>query len=420
MSGETFQLYKILFIPYVVTPSSSTSRLKTTTSAGVKKVTAASKVALDEKKKVSTSSSQSPILAKKVTSASKKVPTSSPSLIRHKALHKEAPKESKTDVAERRKRLLPQHPTMTPSSTKKISGSAQKLQVGKKGEVSRSGAKGHEKVAKPKPDTTETHRGKPISSIEDEKTIDLASHQVESDYSLTSVGSGASNVDSESSWLQWTVIISLIAKNTEQIFGITIPNVAICGDNESELLETIAMRVHKWKMLGRYLGVDDDSLDEIEMQNHFVGERCLKMLKKFQTVSDDEATYVRLATALKNIMQDSLISDISQFFPKDQDSESSPFSCTIKPTVKLDEMHARLSVIREDFEQQKNNGKSKATVLVHTASYPQTVSAPSQANPPVGFKLTSLDVDSVRVIEDVCIAAAVRKIKQLSITISYL
>ena len=220
-----------------MTPSSSTSRLKTTTSAGVKKVTAASKVALDEKKKVSTSSSQSPILAKKVTSASKKVPTSSPSL-RHKALHKEVPKESKTNVAERRKRLLPQHPTMTPSSTKKISGSAQKLQVGKKGEVSRSGAKGHEKVAKPKPGTTETHRGKPISSIEDEKTVHVASHQIESDYSLTSVGSGASNVDSESSWLQWTVIISLIAKNTEQIFGITIPNVAICGDNESELLET--------------------------------------------------------------------------------------------------------------------------------------------------------------------------------------
>ena len=418
MSGETFQLYRILFIPYVVTPSSSTSRLKTTTSAGVKKVTAASKVALDEKKKVSTSSSQSPILAKKVISASKKVPTSSPSL-RHKALHKEVPKESKTNVAERRKRLLPQHPTMTPSSTKKISGSAQKLQVGKKGEVSRSGAKGHEKVAKPKPGTTETHRGKPISSIEDEKTVHVASHQVESDYSLTSVGSGASNVDSESSWLQWTVIISLIAKNTEQIFGITIPNVAICGDNECELLETIAMRVHKWKMLGRYLGVDDDSLDEIEMQNHFVGERCLKMLKKFQTVSDDEATYVRLATALKNIMQDSLISDISQFFPKDQDSESSPGSYTIKPTVKLDEMHACLSVIREDFKLQKNNGKNKATVLVHATSYSQTVSAPPQTNPPVGFKLTSLDVDSVRVIEDVCIAAAVRKIKQLSITINY-
>ena len=408
-----------------MTPSLSTARLKTAASAGAKKLTA-NKAAPDDKKIHSKPSSQSPVLTKKITGASKKVPTSSPSL-RHKqqlVLRKPSPKEPITTVAERRKQMLHQHApksSMTPPSTKKYSsGSAQRLQLQgiKKGEVSLSEAKGHEKVAKIKPSitkaVTETHTEKQVSANEAEQIVHAATHLVESDYSLTSVGSGASTVNPDSSLLEWTVEISIIAKSTEQVFGITIPNVVIYGDKESELLETIAMHVSKWKMLGRYLGIDDDSLDEIEAQNHFVGERCLKVLKKFQTISGDEATYVRLATALKNIMQYSLIADISQFFPKDQESTSTVSSSySIKSTIKLDEIYARLSVIREDFELRKNNGYSKATVQV---SYPQTLSTPPQT---LRFQLTSLDVDSVRVIEDVCIAAAVRKEKQLSITINY-
>lgn len=409
--------------------SSSTTRLKTTiTSAGTKKLTAASKNTPGEKKTHSTpSSSQSPVLTKMGTGVSKKAPISSPSL-RHKqqlALPKPPPKVPATNMTERRKLLMHQRTpksSMTPPSTKKSSTSAQmlELQKGMKGEVNISGTKGHEKVDKAKPGisitSAEIHKEKPVSVSEDEQIVHTktATHQFESDYSLTSVGSGASAVDSESSPLPWTVSILLIAKNTEHIFGIRIPNMVICGGMEDELLETVAMRVNKWKMLGRYLGVDDDSLDEIETQNHFAGERCLKMLKKFQTLSGDEATYVRLAAALKNTMQDSLITDISQFFPQDQESKSIiSVSYTIKPTVKLDEMYACLSAVREDFELQKNNGKRKATVQV---SYPQS---PSQTNSPLCFELTSLHVDSVRVVEDVCIAAAVKKIKRLSITINY-
>ena len=410
--------------PYIVTPSSSTIRLKTAALAGAKRLTAASKATPDDKKKLSTpSSSQSPILMKKVTGASKKVPTSSPSL-RHKqpALHKALLKEPTTKVPERRKQMLHQHTrksSISPPSTKKSTGGAQRLDVqgGKKDKVNPLGVKLHGKIVKAKQGITKARTEKPVPGSEDEKTVHVALHQLESDYSLTSVESGASVVGSEPSWLQWTVSTSLIANHTEQIFGIMIPNVVICGDKESELLETIAMRVSKWKMLGRYLGVDDDSLDEIETQNHFVGERCLKMLKKFQTVSDDEATYIRLTTALKNIMQDGLINDISQFFPKVQESMSTvSASYAIKPTVKVDKMHTRLSLIREHFEQQKNNGKSKATVHI---SYPQNVSTPTQANPPLCFQLPSLHVDSICVIEDVCIAAAVRKVKQLSIAINY-
>ena len=407
-----------------MTPSSSTSKLKTATSAGTKKLTAAaSKPTPDDKKKRNAPSSQSPILTKKATSASKKVPTSSPSLRQkqHIALHKAS---AKTDVAERMKQVLHQHTpksSTTPSSSKRSSSSAERpeLRGEKKGEVRPSGAKRLEKSTKAQPGipevTTETHTDKQVSDSEGDKTVHLATHQVESDYSLTSVGSGASAMGSESSWLhvQWTVSTPLLATKSEEVFGITIPNVVICGDKESELLETIAMHVKKWKMLGRYLGVDDDSLDEIEAQNHFIGERCLKMLKKFQMTSDG-GTYLTLASALKNIMQDSLITDISQFFPKDLESKSTiSVSRTIKSTVKVDEMYARLSEIRGDFEAQKNNGRSKATVQV---SYPQHL---SHTNSPMCFRLTSLDMDSIRVIEDVCIAAAVRKIKQLSIVINY-
>jgi hypothetical protein len=322
--------------------------------------------------------------------------------------------------------MLHQHTrksAISPPPTKKSSGGAQRLELqgGKKSEVNPSRVKGHKKVVNAKRGmskaVTNTHTENLISGSEDDKTVHVAPHQVESDYSLTSVGSGASLLGSEPSSLQWTVSIPLVAKHTEQIFGVTVPYIVICGDMASEMLEMIAMRVSKWKMLGRYLGVDDDSLDEIETQNHFVGERCLKMLKKFQTVSGDEATYVRLITALKNIMHDSLIADISQFFPKDQESISTvSTSYSIKPTVKVDEMHSRLSVIRQHFEKHKNNGKSKATVHI---SYPQNLSPPHQANPLLCFQLPSLHIDSIRVIEDVCIAAAVRKIKQLSIVINY-
>ena len=402
-----------------MTPSSSTTRLKTAALAGAKRLTAATKTTPDDKKKQSTPSSQSPILTRKVTGASKKAPTSSPSL-RHKqpALPKSSPKEPTTKVPERRKQILHQHThksLISTPSTKKSIGGAQKLDIqgGKKDKVNPPGAKGHEKIVKAKYGITKARTEKPVQGSEDEKTVLVAPHQLESDYSLTSVGSGTSVVGSE---LQWTVSVSLIAKHTEQIFGITIPNVVIGGDKESELLETIAMRVSKWKMLGRYLGVDDDSLDEIETQNHFVGERCLKMLKKFQTVRGNEATYVRLSTALKNIKQGGLITDVSQFFPKVEESTSTvSTSYPIKPTVKVDEMYTRLSLIREHFKQQNNNGKSKAIVHI---SYPLNLPTPPQANP-LCFQLPSLHIDSIRVIEDVCIAAAVRKVKQLFIAIEY-
>ena len=110
------------------------------------------------------------------------------------------------------------------------------------------------------------------------------------------------------------------------------------------------------------------------------------------------------------------ITDISQFFPKVQESMSTvSISYAIKPTVKVHEMHSRLSLIREHFEQQKNNGKSKATVHI---SYAQNLPTPPKANP-LCFQLPSLRIDSIRVIEDVCITAAVRKVKQLSIVIMF-
>ena len=407
-----------------MTPPSSTTRLKTATTANAKKLTTASKATLAIKKTHSTQvSSQSPALSKKASGASKKVPISSPSL-RHKQqqnLPKSSPKEPVIKATERRKQLLHNRtskPSMTPPSTKKSSASAQR---GKTGEVNQSEATRHEKVVKAKPGipkaSHEVHIEKLVSASEDEQTVH-ATHRVESDYSSTTVGSRDSLLVSESSLLPWSVSISLIATNTEQIFGITIPNVVICGDKEGELLEAIAMRVNKWKMLGRYLDLEDDILDEIEIQNHFVGERCLKMLKKFQTVSGDEATYVRLATALKNIMQDSLITDISHCFPKHHLESTSAFCVpfTVKPTINLEEMYTRLSVIRENFELQRSNGKRKATLKV---SYLQAPTTTSRTNSPLCFELTSLDHDSVRVIEDMCIAAAVRKVKQLSVTISY-
>ena len=145
------------------------------------------------------------------------------------------------------------------------------------------------------------------------------------------------------------------------------------------------------------------------------------MLKRFKSDSGDGATYVKLAVGLKDTMHDSLVTDISKYFPQyDQPSQAASasglhFMYMIAVTLDFKEMNDRLNEIKQCFEHQSNNGKQKALLQI---SYPPRL-ADSRANIPLCFELYPLNVDSVRVIEDVCIAAAIRKVEQLSVNIRY-
>ena len=399
------------------------------------------RVTLGRKSKVS--ATQSPTLTKKTTGASKRIPASSPSLM-HKQKQtspKPSPRGPMTGGKTQPTRHHSSKSLATPPSSTQSAGSGQKLlqhERKAKQDQSESKAAEHERIVKAKAGfpltVTKIDKEKLVSTDEEhenshvkEKQVSASSTPVtyrqESGYSSTTVGSRAS----VKSWASEQVnlshmLVSLpgIATNSEQIFGIKIPNVMISGDEENELYETIARRVSKWKMLGRYLGLKDEDLNEIEMHNHFTGERCLKMLKKFKAQIGDEATYVRLAIALKNSMHDSLVTDISSYFPQ-YSEESQYISCDcnvqfqIEPSSDPEEMGARLKDLRDNFQLQKNNGRNRAMLEV---CYPPEL-ASSRASTPLYFELNSLDISSVRVIEDVCIAAGVRRVKQLSISIKY-
>lgn len=388
-----------------------------------------------DRKSSARSPAQSPRQTKKPFSASKRVPPSTTSDRPKTTVPKPSTRESVADLHGGRKQPLQHHPSKTsvnPPSSKHNLG---KVQVRKKTDVSASKAAIHEKVVKVKAgfplavpntgkdclvSTDEEHENFHIKEKpQSDNSVDTV-HQRESDRSSTTVGSVTSLMLTASTHYM-RLSLPDIANNSEQIFGIQIPNVVISGDEEDELFETIARRVTKWKMLGRYLGLDDEVLNEIEIHNHFVGERCLKMLKRFKSDSGDGATYVKLAVSLKDTMHDSLVTDISKYFPQyDQPSQAASasglhFTHTIAVTLDFKEMDDRLNEIKQCFEHQRNNGKQKALLQI---SYPPQL-ANSRANIPLCFELYPLNVDSVRVIEDVCIAAAVRKVEQLSVNIRY-
>lgn len=380
------------------------------------------------------SPAQSPKMSKKPTGASKGAPTSIAGVRPKPTANRLSRKEPVTEVSATRIQPL-HHQTSKAASTPPPKQSCAKIQ-GKKSHESVAAAK-HEKAVKAKAgfavavskidkerltSTDEEHENFHVTDKSKHHLTKEVAHQQESDHSSTTVGSVPSlTLIASEHCHPMRVSLSDIANNSEQIFGIQIPNVMISGEEEIELFEMIAGRVTKWKMLGRYLGVDDEALDDIEIHNHFIGERCLKMLKRFKADGGDGATYVKLAIALKDTMYDSLVTDISKYFPEYEQPDRvasanySEFNDVIQLPSDLEEIDGCLRGIKRSFELQRNNGKHKALLQI---SYPSQL-ANSRASNPLCFDLYPLTADSVRVVEDVCIAAVIRKVQQLSVNIKY-
>jgi hypothetical protein len=99
----------------------------------------------------------------------------------------------------------------------------------------------------------------------------------------------------------------------------TFPATVIHNPDTCTMFQVLAHRIQKWKMFGRYLGLSDRELDEIERCNHFTTERCLKMLvhwgKKYR------GKYSELEAGIHNIMREDLIEDMRPFLPMDMRAE---------------------------------------------------------------------------------------------------
>ena len=375
---------------------------------------------------------------KRVTSTSKLAPTSIPSERRKPAVHKPSAKEPATNTSGGRKQQLlhrSSKSTLVPPPSKQSPRIRHKGQSERKSESPDSKVTELEKSVKAKagfPITVDKiDKEKLVSTDEEQENVHVKEKPVHDSatYSVTHQESRNSSTTMSSvsslmfSGTEQHMLVSLqdIANHSEQIFGIQIPNVIISGDEEDEMFKTIAGRIRKWKMLGRYLSLKDEVLEEIELHNHFDEERCLKMLKRFIIDVGDGATYVRLAIALKNIMHDSLVADIAQYFPQYHQasgSSSAANSECVFPLIlpsKIDGIDASLSVIKESFKIQKNNGKQKAKLEVR---YPSEL-ANTRANSPLCFELSILNAGSIRVLEDVCVAAIHRRVKELTVNIMY-
>lgn len=208
-----------------------------------------------------------------------------------------------------------------------------------------------------------------------------------------------------------------LAKNSELLFGFNIPHVKISDDNEDELFEAVATKVDKWKMFGRYLGLKDTTLDDIEVQNHFAGERCLKVLRAFKKEFQEEATYITLASALKDTMNNQVVMDVSSYFP----SLSQPLTEDEFPvllTSDPNELKKRLNRLQECFEVHRNHGRQQAN-LRFIYNNENTVDSRSGDNQPLCFQLMPLDKNGFRVVHELCIAASQRRVKEVTIQATF-
>jgi hypothetical protein len=102
----------------------------------------------------------------------------------------------------------------------------------------------------------------------------------------------------------------------------SFPDIAVQNPESCTVLQELAHRIRKWKIFGRYLGVGDDELDNIEQSNHYTTERCLKML--VQWVKKYQGKYSELEAGLHNIMREDLIEDVRQYLPSGIIQQCSP------------------------------------------------------------------------------------------------
>ena len=185
------------------------------------------------------------------------------------------------------------------------------------------------------------------------------------------------------------------------------PDVEVFEENESELFEAIAERVKKWKFLGRYLNLEDEILEDINKKNHFSGEKCMKMLLEWRRVFGNQATYLKLEEALKNILHEHLIEEIEEFIPETYTTDTGIVSgkeYTVQLTSEgLTETDSEL--IKDSFQSSRNDGLKTAKVALSYSSTGESVGA-SRLNT-YSFCVDLCDDSGVCVVEDLCLCAAV-------------
>jgi len=101
----------------------------------------------------------------------------------------------------------------------------------------------------------------------------------------------------------------------QEVGGIPIPDVPIV--NHTRLFRKMASHIGKWRMVGRYLNIDDLFINEFQQKCESSYERTFKLLCWWFDSSNDPATYTTLAYALLCTGQTHVVEDFRSKFMHD-------------------------------------------------------------------------------------------------------
>lgn len=207
-----------------------------------------------------------------------------------------------------------------------------------------------------------------------------------------------------------------VNRGEETLEGLIFSHEPVPDPRDSQLFKIVAQRINKWKILGRYLGLEDETLEAIHRENHFIVEQCYKMLVTWQQELRADATYLKLAQSLKNIMREDLLPELLLFMDQSSSgsdnggNEGERVLIHIGPSGNPD-----LQTIKENFHLQRRKRPTAARI---------TLQYPSHINPhraPLLFILPTLDDSSLRVVEELCVAANIREgVEQVQVDIEYI
>ena len=193
----------------------------------------------------------------------------------------------------------------------------------------------------------------------------------------------------------------------------TFPDSVIQDPDDSTVFQVLAPRVRKWKIFGRYLGLNDDELNDIETSNHFTTERCLKML--IHWAKKHMRKYSELEASLHNIMREDLIEDVRPHIPSAIGQSYSPIEEENGRTLKLKLDSGSLNIQEVNNTVSKfvtKNASESDKILIHFSH--AKLSMPIVFYIPISTS-SSRNCD-LTVIEELCFAALMHAASVVDVT----
>ena len=193
----------------------------------------------------------------------------------------------------------------------------------------------------------------------------------------------------------------------------TFPDTVVRDPETCQMFKALAQHIEKWKILGRYLGLGDQELDEIERSNHFTAERCFKMLVTWGR--NCRGKYSELEAGICNIRREDFVEEIRALLPEGRAEHCREEECgrTLKfsgfSVQDYSQGLRKLTKSVTKFVRKNSPGKHKRIELKFSH---EKLPAPLEVYLPTPS--SSRDCD-LRVVEELCFAALNRSVSTVDL-----